>query len=129
LGVGGFAASGCGADECVNALPADCAPLYTPNYDEIFARTLAPTCAQSGSACHSSAGRAGGLAFAEADDAYASLLGQDGGEARVLPGDAACSPLVIRLEADDDGVMPPGAPLDAAERCAIIQWIANGAAR
>jgi hypothetical protein len=35
-----------------------------------------------------------------------------------------------RLESSDpDWVMPVGDPLPEGERCAIAQWIANGAAR
>ena len=116
--------SGCGDDECVEDLSTDCAPLYSPTYDEVFTRTLAPTCAQPGAACHSSQGRKGGLVFEDADEAYTLLVGQ-----AVVPSDAACSPLVVRLEASDSTVMPPGSPLDPAERCSIIQWIANGAER
>ena len=37
-----------GGDECVLDLPEQCAPLYTPTFDQVFSRTLAPTCAQSG---------------------------------------------------------------------------------
>lgn len=110
-------------------LSTDCAPLYEPSYEQVFSRTLAPTCAPPGSACHAASGAKGGLVFEDADQAYAMLLGQTDGEQRVLPGDPACSPLVIRLEADDSTVMPPGAALSAAERCSVIQWIANGAER
>jgi hypothetical protein len=47
----------------------------------------------------------------------------------VLPGDAECSELVVRLDTDDDARrMPPGAQaLDEAERCSIARWIEDGA--
>lgn len=47
----------------------------------------------------------------------------------VIAGDAACSELMVRLDTEDDARrMPPGAqPLDESERCAIAQWIENGA--
>jgi hypothetical protein len=126
------ALASCGDDEeqaCVEDLTTDCNPLYSPTYDQVFTRTLVPTCAQPGTACHASEGAKGGLVFEDADESYALLLGEVG-EARVLAGDAACSPLVIRIESSESSVvMPPGAPLDAAERCAIVQWIANGAER
>ena len=71
----------------------------------------------------------GGLIFADEDSAYAALLGEGGGKSRVVAGDAACSLMIERLDATDAKVMPPGAPLADAERCAIAQWIQNGAKR
>jgi hypothetical protein len=119
-----------GGPACVTTLPADCAPLYEPTFDNVYSRTIAPSCAVSGASCHAAEGRQGGLAFPDADAAYAALLGQDGGEARVIPGDAACSEIVERLYATDpDVVMPRGAPLADPERCAVVKWIAAGAKR
>lgn len=115
---------------CVTGLPAECSPLYPPTFDQIFSRTLAPTCAQPGGVCHASAGVQGGLLFITADDSYAMLLGQSGGSARVVPGNPACSPLVERLESTDPStVMPPEAPLSEAEKCSIRTWIESGAKR
>lgn len=106
-----------------------CDPLYEPVFDEIFSRTLKPTCGVAGSSCHSAQGRKNGLAFADPDEAYELLLGSDGNP-RVVPGDPECSLLISRLESDDPAFqMPPGAPLSEAERCVIRQWIANGAER
>jgi len=47
----------------------------------------------------------------------------------VVPGDAQCSDLLVRLDIEDSALlMPPGSqPLDEAERCAVAQWIENGA--
>lgn len=119
---------GCG-EECVTVDPG-CAPLYAPTFENVFARTLAPTCAVGDSSCHGASGGRGGLVLAEREAAYAALVGvgaRDGG-VRVVPGDPGCSALVVRLVSDDAEVqMPPGAPLAEAERCAIEQWIANGA--
>lgn len=122
---------GCGGEsDCVTDLPLDCAPLYEPTFDQIYARTLAPTCAASGASCHAPEGSQGGLSFGDADAAYAALLGKGGGTARVLPGDPACSVLIERLYTTDPStVMPRGAPLSDAERCVFTQWIANGAKR
>jgi hypothetical protein len=122
---------GCGGgSECVADLPLDCAPLYTPTFDQIYTRTLAPTCAVSGASCHAPEGNQGGLSFGDADAAYAALLGKDGNTARVVAGDAACSVVIERLYATDPSVvMPRGAPLSDAERCVFTQWIANGAKR
>src|SRR4051794_22171305 len=76
-----------GADGCVEDLSASCAPLYTPTFDEIFTRTLKPTCSVSNAACHAAAGAQGGLTFEDADASYALLLGKTDGKARVVPGD------------------------------------------
>lgn len=103
-----------------------CAPLYAPTYDEVFTRTLAPTCGKSGVSCHSTTGHQGGLAFEDADTAF-RLLGERG---VVRAGDPACSEIVRRVTATDGNVrMPPGISIPAAEQCSIIQWIANGAKR
>jgi hypothetical protein len=113
---------GCSPD-CVE-VASDCAPLYEPSFEQVFTRTLAPTCAGGGSACHGSEGGRGGLVFAEKSASHAALVG--GG--LVVPGDPGCSELVARLASDDPDVqMPPGAPLSVAERCAIERWIAGGA--
>jgi hypothetical protein len=124
-------AHGCGSSsECVADLPTSCAPLYPPTFDQIFTNTLAPSCALSGSGCHAPEGGQGGLVFADADSAYALLLGKTDGRARVAPGDPACSLLIERLYATDPAqLMPRGAALPDAERCAFIHWIADGAKR
>lgn len=118
--------------QCVSGLRTDCSPLYDPAvFPTIFEKILHPTCAQGMGTCHTSDAAMGNLVMEDADDTYARLLGQYDGRARVLPGDPSCSILVERLEADSADVrMPPGpTPLDAAARCDIVQWIANGAAR
>lgn len=115
---------------CVTDVTTQCQPLYPPTYDQVFNRTLSTTCAQPGGVCHASAGVQGGLLFVDADQSYAMLLGEQGGDARVLPGNPACSILVERVASTDAStVMPPKAPLSAAETCAIVQWINNGAKR
>jgi len=132
------ALGGCSSDPpppdpfaCVENLSTDCAPLYDPpDYSTIFSKILQPTCAAGMGTCHTSDAQMGGLVFEDADDAYARLLG-DVGRARVIPGDPACSLLVIRLESHDPNVrMPPGpTPLLESERCTVIRWIADGALR
>jgi hypothetical protein len=117
---------------CVVNLAEDCHPLHDPPaYNTIFAEVLQPTCAQGMSTCHTADAKKGGLVFENADDAYALLLGTVGGRARVIPGDPACSPLVIRLESPEPTFrMPPGpTPLLASARCEITRWIGQGAAR
>jgi hypothetical protein len=117
---------------CVEGLRTDCSPLYDPpTYSTIFEKILHPTCAQGMGTCHTADAAMGGLVFEDEDDAYARLLGDAGGKARVAPGDPACSLLVERLEAKTSDVrMPPGpTPLSEAARCDIVQWISQGAAR
>jgi len=118
--------SGCSGGDlaCVEAVASDCQPLYQPTFDEVFARTLTPRCAINGGACHSGSNAKKGLRMDEIEEAYSLLV--NGG--RVLPGDSACSLLSIRLEGGG-GVMPPGAQLSEAERCAVQTWVANGAKR
>lgn len=128
------ALGGCGdggGRACVTIDPS-CTPLYAPTFDNIYENTLHKTCAQT-AVCHSREGAMGGLVYEDPDEAYRLLLGQMApkvGDAKVLPGDAACSELVERIEsANVSFQMPPGKPLLAAERCAIEQWIAAGAKR
>lgn len=127
-----LAASGCGGEGATCAdVSTDCTPLYTPDYAEIFDRTLRPTCGQAGSSCHAAEGAKGGLVFEDPDVAYDQLLNGSGGRpARVVPGDAACSPLVERIASTDPKrLMPPGRPLSEEVRCSIVKWIEGGAAR
>ncbi len=135
LAAGGLFAAGCSGPAptpaaCVEGLDLGCSPLYSPSFDQVYARTLQPTCAQSGASCHSAEGKQGGLDFDDPDRAYAALLGEGSEEARVIAGDPACSLLVERLVSSDPKLqMPPGNPLSAAERCALVQWIEKGATR
>jgi hypothetical protein len=116
---------------CVTDLDPMCTPLYAPTFDNVYTNTLVATCAQNGVACHAPAGRMGGLYYSDPDTAYGLLLGTVDGRARVLPGDPACSILVERIEGPSGlgQQMPPGKPLPASVRCAIEQWIRNGAKR
>jgi hypothetical protein len=118
---------GCSDDgaTCVENLDSSCAPLYEPTFDNLFSRTLEMRCGVAGGACHSAEGHQAGLVFDNADDSYANLVNAG----RVIPGDAACSLLVERIEGSGVPVMPPGAPMSDAERCAIETWIDNGAQR
>ena len=117
-------------DSCVVVPEANCAPLYQPTFDNVFSKTLVPTCGANGSACHAPQGAKGGLVFADIDDSYAALTEASGMGVRVLAGDASCSPLMGRLAAEDEAqAMPPGQRLSDAELCAISSWIADGAQR
>lgn len=114
---------------CVKNLDLSCAPLYPPDFDHVYNNTLHPTCAQAGGSCHSAEGHQHGLVFEDPDQSYALLLGTADGRVRVVPGDPACSLLVERIMSTGRYAMPPGNPLSDAERCAIVQWVANGAQR
>ncbi|MCA9622577.1 MAG: hypothetical protein KC731_26335 [Myxococcales bacterium] len=115
-------ATGCG-DDCVE-VALDCDPLYEPTFANVHENTLVESCAV-GSTCHTADARRGGLDLETADAAYAGLV-DDG---RVVAGDPSCSLLAQRIASEGDDVMPPGAPLADAERCAILQWIDAGAPR
>jgi len=121
FGLGLSCAPSAPAPTCVD-VSVDCAPLYDPTFEQVFTRTLRPTCAASGFACHAAKGAQGGLVFEEQRDAYARV------SRTVVAGDPRCSELVRRVTSTDpDVAMPPGKQLVAAEQCAIIQWVAAGA--
>lgn len=100
-----------------------CAPLYEPTFANVYAMTLRDTCGSARSSCHSAAGKQGGMSFENAATAHAALLA-----GRVVPGDPGCSELIVRTSSPGaDYQMPPGDPLNAPERCALIQWVQAGA--
>ena len=112
LALGLIALIACGADDvCVEDLDLACTPLYEPTFDEVYANTLKPTCGISGSSCHAAEGNKGGYTFDDPDDSYEQLI-----DSAVFAEDPA-------------DAMPPGQPLAEAERCAIRQWVDNGAER
>ncbi len=112
---------GCGAP-CVDA-PVPCDPLYEPTFDALHARTLVPSCALDGG-CHTSDRPAAGLDLEDADAAW------DGLTARIDADDLGCTTLISRVDSPDPAfVMPPGAPLDEAERCVLRLWVQAGAPR
>lgn len=125
--------AGCPADappECI-AVDLTCAPGYVPTYANVYRNTLSVSCGGTQSSCHSASGRMGGLVMSDAQTAYDHLMApsqRDPSRARVIPGDAACSPLVVRTGMPGaDYQMPPGDALTAQERCAVALWVAMGA--
>lgn len=112
------------APACVEIDYAGCAPLYPPSWDQVWQQTLAPSCSGGGSACHGSGGE---LLLTDPATAYTGLT--SGAHPQIVPGDPACSPVMIRLESDDPNFrMPPGnTALPAGARCSIATWITNGA--
>jgi hypothetical protein len=120
------------APACVTPPAADCKPLDDPvTYSTLWQKTFHPTCATGTGTCHTSDSVQGGIDFSDADRAYAALLGQTGGHARVVPGDPGCSLLMERLESTDPSFHMPKGPnsLLPAEICAIATWIRQGAPR
>ena len=76
------------------------------------------------SSCHSAAGHAGGLSLADQQTAYTELMK----EGRVKPGDPSCSEMIVRTSSPGaDYQMPPGDALAEPARCALIQWVQQGA--
>ncbi len=117
--------AGCGTP-CLDSVDASCTPLYAPTWDNVFTRTLEPTCGQPGGSCHAPEGAQGGFVVSDATSTLEALLAGD--EPQVLAGDAACSLLVYVAATEDvDAQMPPGDPLSATEACAIQQWVDAGA--
>ncbi|MCG8557781.1 MAG: hypothetical protein MJD61_21225 [Proteobacteria bacterium] len=127
------ACGGSGEPACVAQLPrasqGECNLQYMPTFDRIYLETLGSgSCGTvEGLMCHSPNASAGGLILAaDENTAFRSLL--QGG--RVIPFDPECSPLMRRLESGKaDFQMPPGGQLSPQVRCAIVEWIANGAPR
>jgi hypothetical protein len=99
-----------------------CAPGYLPTFDNVYENTLKIDCGSGRGSCHSDSGD-GEMSLADPATAYASLLA-----GHVTPGDPTCSELIVRTHGlGADYQMPPGAPLSAVERCALVQWVAAGA--
>jgi hypothetical protein len=114
--------------DCVENLNLNCAPIDDPPiYSTIYQVRIQPQCTL-GSGCHSADAAMGGLVLTNADDTYGTLLGLKGGTKHVVPGDAACSPLMVRLESHDPNFqMPRGSRLTEPELCDFVKWIQAGA--
>ena len=131
--------SGCAGEEelsvpeCLDVLDAmSCNPRYPAQWDRVFSETIEPRCGVAGGACHANPdadGARDGFVVTDENSTYAVLLGEDGATAFVEPSDPSCSVLMVRLHSEDpEVVMPPGQTrLDEEERCAVAQWIAQGA--
>lgn len=108
-----------------------CAPLYPPTFDNVWTNTLAKSCGNTNSSCHSATGHQDGLAMTDEAGAFSALLaasGRDPSRMRVVPGNPACSLLIVRTDSPGtDYQMPQGDPLRASERCALLQWVQCGA--
>ena len=108
-----------------------CLPGYVPTFDNVYKNTIKPSCGSTNSSCHSGSHPMDGLSFTDEATAYSDLMmasGKDPKRLRVVPGDPACSLFIVRTDSPGtDYQMPPGEPLSPEERCALIQWVQNGA--
>jgi hypothetical protein len=127
---------GCGGDDmvdgltCVENLAKQCTPAFPGTWDNVYEFVIQQRCGGgAGTACHGRDGMQGGLGLFSQNAAYAALVDGEGGEPRVVPGDAGCSVLMERVVTSDLALRMPlrAAPLSAAEQCAIQQWISAGA--
>lgn len=121
-----LALAGCPSEpppQCV-VVDTACQPRYVPTFANVYANTLRLGCGSSAVSCHSRAGMRGGMSFEDEATAYQALLA-----GRIAPGDPSCSKMIVRAaSAGADYQMPPGNdPLDPAELCALVQWVADGA--
>jgi hypothetical protein len=118
--------AGCPTDPppaCIT-VDASCAPGYVPTFHNVYTNTMQQSCGSTQSSCHSSSGRAGGMSLQDEATAYQQLMMND----RVKPGDPGCSKIIVRTSSPGaDYQMPPGDPLDPPARCALIQWVQQGA--
>lgn len=117
--------------QCLPEPTTTCTPDINTDFASIQRSVFAPRCGTSGNACHGAAGRKGDLVLADPETAYKALLGQDGTQSRVIPGDPGCSPLLQRLELDNPKPRMPYGEKQLSEglRCAVRMWIEDGAAR
>jgi hypothetical protein len=114
--------------ECVEYQLDGCMALYPPTFDQVWTQTLSNGCGQQGSACHGQDGSGGavdGLVFVDPQASWDHMIS----EALLVPGEALCSPLFVRLAIDDPSIrMPPGSNgLAPAALCSIGTWIEDGA--
>jgi hypothetical protein len=131
------AATGCSDPplDCVQGLDVTCAPLYPPTFDNMFRDTLIPKCSTGGGSCHTPEGHQADLAFDELDPdaAYHQLMMNSTvhpDRERIAPGDPSCSVMIERVYSSAKRWhMPRGSNLADNERCAMVQWVAQGALR
>jgi hypothetical protein len=128
-----LALAGCPSDPPPACITVDlnCGEGYPATFDNVYANTLIPKCSMT-SSCHSIEGNQANLSLAgDEASAYAALMAKssiDPSRARVVPGNAACSLMIVRTDSPGtDYQMPKGDPLHPEESCALIKWVQNGA--
>ena len=101
-----------------------CAPLYQPSFTNVYANTITTDCGSSRGACHADGGESK-LSFATEQAAYDNLLRD-----YVTAGNPECSEMIVRTaDVGEDYTMPQGDSLGESERCALQQWVRQGAVR
>lgn len=109
------------AGVCSNPPVPDCTGTPPPDLATLQATVLGPRCVVM-TACHSFEEHQGGVILATPEAAASSLAPY------VIPGDPRCSDLGFRVTTDEPLLrMPPANRLSAAERCAVLAWIRDGA--
>jgi hypothetical protein len=127
----------CGGDDdgeqaaCVPAAQPACDASINIDFESLHTNLLSQRCGTNGGGCHGANATQGNLVLTTPDAAYAALLGLDGTSSRVVAGDPTCSLLMQRLETDDAEKRMPRFENKLPEglRCAVRQWIEQGAAR
>ncbi len=116
-----FAVGCSSAEEPCEPIDTSCTPQYEATFENIHARTLTPSCANSAS-CHASETSSGGFSLADPDDGFGALAQfSEGG---------SCGALAVRITSASAAFqMPPGRPLSEGEQCAILLWIEAGSPR
>jgi hypothetical protein len=129
-----LALAGCPQDPppACTMVDTSCMAGYPPTFDNVYKNTIKVSCGVDDNSCHSTAGHQGGLSFQEGEmAAYTALMqssGLDPSRKRVVPGDPACSLMIVRTEGvGKDYQMPKGDPLTPEARCALVQWVEAGA--
>jgi hypothetical protein len=121
--------------DCVEPIDTQCAALYPPTFDNMFTDTLVPKCSTGGGSCHTPAGHQADLTIdpKDPDATYQALLMVSTtfpDRKRVDPGDASCSEMIERIfSTADRWHMPRGSTLAPEEKCAMVQWVQEGALR
>jgi hypothetical protein len=101
----------------------------SPTFNEIFTRTLQPSCGSNAS-CHAGDNPQNGLRLDDEAVAYQGLMAKNaaGTTARVIPNDLTCGELIVRLETPNEPwTMPKGGHLPENLLCVIRHWIDDGA--
>lgn len=92
------------------------------SWSYVHAAIIAPGCATS--SCHGAVAQAADVRLDDPDTAYDVLVARR----FVIPGDPG-STLMLLLEGEERGRMPPDAPLPAADIDLVRAWIEAGAPR
>ncbi|MFO0895871.1 MAG: PSD1 and planctomycete cytochrome C domain-containing protein [Pirellulales bacterium] len=91
-----------------------------------FARDVQPLLASRCLECHDKKQQKSGFRL---DVRKTAFEGGESGEPAIVPGDADASPLVLRVESQDesDRMPPEGAPLTGEQIALLRKWVASGA--